>query len=57
MIGLLQAKVDLVKLIAGQIVRFDRYSGAKRPSGAEKSETKRKIVLEIKKILAEVEKM
>jgi hypothetical protein len=59
MIGLLQAKVDLVKLIAGQIVRFDRYSGAKRTerSGAKRTETKKKLVEEIKKILAEVENM
>jgi hypothetical protein len=60
MIGLLQAKVDLVKLIAGQIVRFDRYSGTERPSAmerAEKSETKKKLVKEIKKLLAEVENM
>jgi hypothetical protein len=60
MIGLLQAKVDLVKIIAGQIVRFDRYSGTEksgtekgRPSGTEK----RKLISEIKKILTQVEKL
>jgi hypothetical protein len=36
MIGLLQAKVDLVKIIAGQIVRFDLVLRGTEKSGTEK---------------------